>query len=637
VHYTRDDFRRVTGIHYDSATKPRFTYDYGANGQVAYVHDSELERTAWMEYDTSERPIRSHLMEGATSTFLGSPKYVGTTGYDAFGNVASYKEWVNNSVHYETTYTHDVENRPTQIRYGADNRRVNYTYDPIGRMTKRTLTGAAAYATTYQYVAPDNTDGITTTPLVKSLTQSGQNFSYTYDNVGNIASVTRNGQTTTYVYDKLGQLTRVNDPHANKSTVYVYDRGGNITSYSEYAYTTGTLGAATKTVGYTYGDANWKDKVTAIGGKAITYDAIGNPLTYDGWTFSWKAGRMLASMVKTGTNAQFSYDHNGLRVKKVVNGVTTSYILNGENVVHLTQGSYDLHFFYDAQGKPAMVRFNNVDYFYVYNLQGDVVAIVDTNGSSVVTYSYDAWGNPISKTGALAATLGTVNPFRYRGYVYDEETGLYYLRSRYYNPGWKRFISSDRFLGQAGNLFAHNSYTYCYNRVVKYYDDGGDAPVDLGGGWHARIDSTHGKLVDGEFIKHVHLYNDKEKLGTYAQNMDGSIHDKNNNSKGDPPKKVKKMLKEKTGWDWDANKNSYYDRTDSLRNLRYSSRNAFENVYEYEDGEYRIPSTALTLREQMPTMFLVTPAAGTVSLLTSLLDLLLNLGVASSAAIPMPL
>lgn len=471
VHYTRDDFRRVTGIRYDAATTPRFTYDYGANGQVAYVHDSELERTAWMEYDTSERPIRSHLMEGATSTFLGSPKYVGTTGYDAFGNVASYKEWVNNSVHYETTFTHDVENRPTQIRYGADNRRVNYTYDPIGRMTKRTLTGAAAYATTYQYVAPDNTDGITTTPLVKSITQSGQNFSYTYDNVGNIASVTRNGQTTTYVYDKLGQLTRVNDPHANKSTVYVYDRGGNITSYSEYAYTTGTLGAATKTVGYTYGDANWKDKVTAIGGKAITYDAIGNPLTYDGWTFSWKAGRMLASMVKTGTNAQFSYDHNGLRVKKVVNGTTTNYILNGKNVVHLTQGSYDLHFFYDAQDKPAMVRFNNVDYFYVYNLQGDVVAIVDTNGSSMVTYSYDAWGNPISKTGTLAATLGTVNPFRYRGYVYDEETGLYYLRSRYYNPGWKRFINADQSLSEK------NLFSYCLENPINRCDVDGNESV----------------------------------------------------------------------------------------------------------------------------------------------------------------
>ena len=73
-----------------------------------------------------------------------------------------------------------------------------------------------------------------------------------------------------------------------------------------------------------------------------------------------------------------------------------------------------------------MVTYNDVDYFYVYNLQGDVVALIDANGTQVVEYVYDAWGYPISKTGSLAATIGTLNPFRYRGYVYDEETKLYY-------------------------------------------------------------------------------------------------------------------------------------------------------------------------------------------------------------------
>ena len=221
-----------------------------------------------------------------------------------------------------------------------------------------------------------------------------------------------------------------------------------------------------------YGDSNWKDKVTAIGGKAITYDAIGNPLTYDGWTFTWKAGRMLASMVKTGTNAQFTYDHNGLRIKKVVNGVTTNYTLNGKNVVHMTQGSHDLHFFYDAQGKPGMVTYNDVDYFYVYNLQGDVVALIDANGTQVVEYVYDAWGNPISKTGSLAATIGTLNPFRYRGYVYDEETGLYYLQSRYYNPGWKRFVNGDSTISYGG-LLGENVFEYCANSPQNNIDENG--------------------------------------------------------------------------------------------------------------------------------------------------------------------
>ena len=474
VHYTRDDFRRVTGIHYDDATEPRFTYDYGANGQAAYVKDAELGRTVWTEYDTSERPIRTHLMESVTSTSTGTPKYTSTLGYDEFGNVASFKEKVNNSASYETAYTYNIENQPTQLRFGADNRKLTYTYDPIGRLYRRVAVGAANYTTQYAYFDPDPEDTIFTTPLVTSITQNGQNFSYTYDNVGNITSVTRNGLTTTYEYDSLGQLTRVNDPHAGKSTMYLYDCGGNMTGYLSAPYTLApTLEGVNETVFYTYGDSNWKDKVTAIGGKAITYDAIGNPLTYDGWTFTWKAGRMLASMVKTGTNAQFTYDHNGMRIRKIVNGVTTNYTLNGKNVVHMTQGSHDLHFFYDAQGKPGMVTYNDVDYFYVYNLQGDVVALIDANGTQVVEYVYDAWGALIAKTGSMVATLGTVNPFRYRGYIYDEETGLYYLRSRYYNPVCKRFINADSLAGVCGRISSHNVFSYCCNTPILSSDFSG--------------------------------------------------------------------------------------------------------------------------------------------------------------------
>lgn len=481
VNYTRDDFRRVTGISYDNATKPRFTYGYGANGQAAYVRDSELNRTVWTEYDTSERPTRVHVLEGATSSSVGTPKYVSEVKCDQFGNVVEIDEQINNQgITLNTYYSYDDENRVVDVICDEGDRIIAYTYDAIGRVATRTANGwKTSYPTTYQYLAPENGDSIQTTPLVQSITQNGQNFSYTYDDVGNITSVTRNGLTTTYVYDKLGQLIRVNDPHANKTTVYNYDRGGNILSCVEYAYTTGTLGAATQTTAYAYGDSNWKDKVTAIGGKAITYDAIGNPLTYDGWTFTWKAGRMLASMVKTGTNAQFTYDHNGMRIRKIVNGVTTNYTLNGKNIVHMKQGSNDLHFFYDAQGKPGMVTYNDVDYFYVYNLQGDVVALIDANGTQVVEYGYDAWGYPISKTGSLAATIGTLNPFRYRGYVYDEETGLYYLRSRYYNPEWKRFVNADTLVGRGTNVLGHNLYVYCDNLPITRVDKNGKKPLSI--------------------------------------------------------------------------------------------------------------------------------------------------------------
>lgn len=110
-----------------------------------------------------------------------------------------------------------------------------------------------------------------------------------------------------------------------------------------------------------------------------------------------------------------------------------------------------MHFFYDAQNKPAVVLFNGTAYAYLYNLQGDVIALVDANGSKVVEYKYDAWEPPLSKTGTLATTLGTLQPFRYRGYAYDEETCCYYLYNRYYSPKWS-FINAD-----AANLIVDTS------------------------------------------------------------------------------------------------------------------------------------------------------------------------------------
>ena len=312
-------------------------------------------------------------------------------------------------------------------------------------------------------------------------------FSYTYDNVGNITSETREGVTTTYSYDSLGQLTRVNDPHdttsGNTGTtwVYNYDLGGNITSKVRYAYTTGTLRTALETIPYSYTDSNWKDKLTAYNGQAITYDAIGNPLNDGTWTYSWEAGRRLAQMSKSGTTVQYQYDANGLRVGKIVNGTETTYTLHGKLLTHLKQGANEMHFYYDAQSRPAMVAFNGAYYTYLHNLQGDIVGLVDSSNNIVVEYKYDAWGKPTLKRSLTTAydTLATLNPFRYRGYVYDEETGLYYLRSRYYNPVRGRFVNFDKYISTDSVSASYNLYVYCCDNSINLYDPQGTFPWDL--------------------------------------------------------------------------------------------------------------------------------------------------------------
>ena len=115
----------------------------------------------------------------------------------------------------------------------------------------------------------------------------------------------------------------------------------------------------------------------------------------------------------------------------------------------------------------TIVELDGVSYYYVRNLLGDVIGVIDTSGNLVVQYTYDSWGKVLSTTGSMADTVGTLNPIRYRGYYYDVETGLYYLQSRYYDPETGRFISPD-VVAEGGNI-----YTYCLNDPVNRSDESG--------------------------------------------------------------------------------------------------------------------------------------------------------------------
>ena len=126
-------------------------------------------------------------------------------------------------------------------------------------------------------------------------------------------------------------------------------------------------------------------------------------------------------------------------------------------------------FLYDANGLFGMVYLGGT-YYYQYNGQGDVIGLVDYQGNQVVTYTYDAWGNPVSIGGTQASSAGAANPFRYRGYYYDAESGLYYLQSRYYDPVVGRFINADGIIANMGVLLTPNLFAYCVNNPVNKID-----------------------------------------------------------------------------------------------------------------------------------------------------------------------
>ena len=205
---------------------------------------------------------------------------------------------------------------------------------------------------------------------------------YGYDKNGNI---TKAGDVT-YAYDEAGQLTRVNDPRYG-TTVYTYDVGGNIKYVKTYDYTTGELGAVKSTGTYSY-DSVWKDKLISYNGQAITYDGAGNPLTYrDGMSFTWEMGRQLASLSTENKTYTYQYNADGLRIQTSDGTITTRYTWVDGRLTSQTDGTDTLYFRYDENGNPLAVLYNGTEYYYVTNLQGDIIALLDGRCGYMVEYT----------------------------------------------------------------------------------------------------------------------------------------------------------------------------------------------------------------------------------------------------------
>ncbi|MBE6920297.1 MAG: DNRLRE domain-containing protein [Ruminococcaceae bacterium] len=465
IEYDYDDQSRLTLETFED--NHTVSYEYDNSGALSTMMDSATGRKTTYYYDLIGR--------------LGKYKEVGSNyehsvsyTYDERNNLSKLVETIN-GVEHVTDYAYDGENRIKTVTINGITR--TYTYDAYGRITrmedKQGETNLQTIVYTYHDTAERASTQIATMRTTRG-TAVDVVYSYTYDGNGNILTISDGTNTTSYVYDSANQLIRENNQEAGKTWTWVYDNAGNITSHKEYAYTTGDLGTPIDTIPYTYGDDSWGDLLTAYDGTVITYDEIGNPLNDGTWTYSWYTGRELTSMTDGASTWNYVYDGNNMRISRSNGTQTYSYVYNGSQLTQMTVGSNTLNFAYDASGIPMMVTYNGTNYYYIVNLQGDVMGIVDSTGTIVVNYTYDAWGKPLSITGAMADTLGVENPLRYRSYVYDQETGLYYLQSRYYDPEIGRFINADNYPTTGQGLTGNNMFAYCGNNPVSRKDDGGD-------------------------------------------------------------------------------------------------------------------------------------------------------------------
>ena len=229
-------------------------------------------------------------------------------------------------------------------------------------------------------------------------TSINDSIKYKYDKSGNISEITRNGHIVArYKYDSLNRLTREDNKALNKTVTFTYNINGNITERCEYAYTTKDGEELSELICTHYGYDYDGDKLITYHGTGITYNALGNPTNYRGNAITWQYGKRL---VQYGTTA-FAYNGAGRRVSK--GNITFTYDSEGR----LLKQSNGLEFIYDNSGVIG-VKYNNAQYFYRRDAQGNIIAIIDNGGAAVVQYNYDAWGNHkvLNASGVEIVTIG---------------------------------------------------------------------------------------------------------------------------------------------------------------------------------------------------------------------------------------
>ena len=666
----------VTGYAYDhlgnlttmtDAMGQKETHTYDLNGNLLTTTDRNGNVTAFT-YDDLGRQVNVQV-KSAAGTLLSSKQTAYTlTGqtlseqndtatvtwkYDALGRMTQesetggvvknytynladlrtgYQLLVGGAQKMNTTYTYDQMNRlSTVLENGAQ--AASYTYDKNGN--RATMTNGNGTTVTYAY----NAANLVTSLQNKKGLSTLSNYVYQYYLDGNQAQKNdHTGRSTSYAYDAQRRLTQEAESGAADAVTraYRFDEAGNRLSMT-------VTGAESYTTNYTYDRNNRLLTETRTSGGTqqvtdYTYDANGNTqtkttgasseqYTYDGFN-------RLVKVVNAAGTTTYDYRPDGLRNSKTVAGVKTAHIWDGQNMsAELNASGAILRAYIRGVGLIAEDDAAGTRQYALYNAHGDVVQLSNTNGVVTREYQYDAFGNERNPDAA------DVNPFRYCGEYFDAETGDIYLRARYYDPAIGRFTQMDTHWNPGNMIYGDNpikvnpnqdilglntytyiaditaimqsgnKYVYCMDDPMNCFDPSGDAgqTVSIGSGWYCRIDPE----IEGVNQRHIHIWNDRKR---FAQNIDGSPHDKDKNDRGNPPKWVRKAIKDskKLGnWDWDAQHKKFFNDaeislSDGPMYYKYPNGTIIYIPYSYclsaEDAYY---SKNLTIDPENPKVFYI--------------------------------
>ena len=495
--YDKEERIRARRWNGESTDAVRYEYDdYGTLEKETDLVNGRIDKD---QYDMTGRLVQSTTLEKNTGA-AGEPTVANThtvqsleIGYDSYNRVNRLVHSLEGSkTKTGLVYGDASKAQRPGLSYGltVDGvTRQTLEYDALSRRTKEIVTLSGGSKRENRYIFGTINHLTDTDSLLESMSNGTDSWNYTYDNAGNITAITSGGKRISYQYDKLNQLIRENNGVLNETILYTYDAGGNITSRKTYDYTEGTLQTIKKNETFSYRSDGWKDQLLSWNGYRYTYDAGGNPTLLRGVPLTWGEGRRLKKVSLSWGTVDFAYDSDGKRVRKTSGNTETKYYYNGSTLsglVRTTTGSTGttkttVQFVYDAEGKPFLLRLNGkTDYFYLYNGLGDVVGLIDSSNKVVVRYQYNSWGKVTSSEDTSGVSLATLNPFRYRKYVYDPETGLYCLGSRYYDPEVGRFVNADdpgTIFAKPQELYNKNLYAYCDNNPVIREDIQGYFPI----------------------------------------------------------------------------------------------------------------------------------------------------------------
>ena len=366
---------------------------------------------------------------------------------------------------------------------------------------------------------------------LKNITAPQGSIEYEYDANGNVTEIKNlldTGKNVSYEYDSLNRLTKETNLAIGSEWRYTYDNGGNITKKEEYNPATGALRSSWN---YGYGDTYWKDQLTSWGSYGTSYfayDSSGNPTKYKGKTLTWEGKRLTKYSASSTSNMELSYDGSGMLIgytqsdtytdwagAQYTNVYSREMTRDGDRILTekvtsidgalLTNDVKNVKYMYDAKGASGMIV-DGTKYYFRKNIFGDVVEIYNESGAKCAEYAYDAWGTCYTTLDTNG--VGSLNPFRYRGYYFVSRIGLYYLTTRFYDYTTGRFINADvpSICFDDGLTLPEgcNLYSYCRNNPISYVDPTGHFAIST---LVVIIMTTVGVIVGGVYA-YDKAYND---------------------------------------------------------------------------------------------------------------------------------